>query len=844
MPRGGGGGTPPRVPTSGRQRSRLTARVRELDTVFAQRRAALQLDAAGAIAEEVVVLETAGTIEDFIKAVRRTPGMEWLVESDEFEVDADDDFGRDEDHPDEELQARIYLVVANQEAIRQLRRLWLLYTRIAKGEEVKFPYGQTKWRDLFAHLRDVRLWDSRDRLQDTGLVESWNEQLAAGTENVRVEIELWYRESEQRRRAAEDRVAGVVGGEAGTILARVEIPEIAYHALLAEIPIAAATPILAQEQTRLISDGEVMFMRPVGQFATGPVEIDGAEAMTYGEMEPASTAAPLVGLLDGLPLSNHFLLRDRLVIDDPDGLTAAYAAGEQHHGTAMASLLIHGDLNSGAAALPRQVYVRPILAPNPNTIDRCETIPEDRLPVDVIHRTVRRIVEGDADQDPAAPTVKIVNYSIGNPWRRFHATVGPLARLIDWLSWKYGILFVVSAGNCTETLDTGIIDGGGTPVSVDDNLRSAVLRAIWREARNRRVIEPAEAVNAIAVGATYADISPEAEHVGLVIFDGVGFPSPISPLGYGFRRSIKPDILMEGGRNAYRRATATGGGTLRLDPVTGVRPPGQRVAAPGPTPGDIAFTKHASGTSNAAALASRTASLIYDALCDPTSITTIVPSTHLVPATKCLLAHSASWPDSQDFIFNSLAPILGNGASRRQVLSRFFGYGCADEERALSSTDERATIIGWGTLSADGSDVFEVPLPPSLSGKAIARRLTYTLAWLTPVNPSHRHYRRASLWVEPLSGEPDYLGVSRRQADHRRARRGTVQHEVLDGDQATAYADGRVLALRVSCRADCDVLEDRIPYALAVSIEVAEPIAIYEEIRTRIREAVRVRAAS
>jgi hypothetical protein len=119
------------------------------------------------------------------------------------------------------------------------------------------------------------------------------------------------------------------------------------------------------------------------------------------------------------------------------------------------------------------------------------------------------------------------------------------------------------------------------------------------------------------------------------------------------------------------------------------------------------------------------------------------------------------------------------------------------------------------------------------------RRLTITLAWLTPVNPIHRAWRRADLWFTP---PPTPLEVIRQEADGNAVQRGTVQHEVLEGDRATAFVDGDNLEILVNCRADAGALEDPVPYALATTLEVAADIGVpvYEEVRERVQARVRV----
>ena len=74
--------------------------------------------------------------------------------------------------------------------------------------------------------------------------------------------------------------------------------------------------------------------------------------------------SPRVALLDGLPFQNHDALAGRLLIDDPDGVADDYPITARNHGTAMASLIIHGDLSSAGDPLDRPLYVRPIMRPD------------------------------------------------------------------------------------------------------------------------------------------------------------------------------------------------------------------------------------------------------------------------------------------------------------------------------------------------------------------------------------------------------------------------------------------------------------------------------------------------
>jgi hypothetical protein len=143
-------------------------------------------------------------------------------------------------------------------------------------------------------------------------------------------------------------------------------------------------------------------------------------------------------------------------------------------------------------------------------------------------------------------------------------------------------------------------------------------------------------------------------------------------------------------------------------------------------------------------------------------------------------------------------------------------------------------MIGTGELAADQAYVFSAPLPPSLAGKTVWRRLTVTLAWLTPINPAHRAYRRAKLWITPP--QDDLLVKRENSVNDKAAQRGTLQHEVLEGEDAVAFVDGDRFECKVNCAADAGDLAGSVPFALCVTLEVAPGIGIpiYQEIRDRI----------
>lgn len=199
---------------------------------------------------------------------------------------------------------------------------------------------------------------------------------------------------------------------------------------------------------------------------------------------------------------------------------------------------------------------------------------------------------------------------------------------------------------------------------------------------------------------------------------------------------------------------------------------------------------------------------------------------------KAILVHGAEWGALETQIINA-RPDVTDWRQRQSLVTRFVGYGLADVDRAITCTEQRATLLGCGELRNGEALEFRVPLPPSLNAKVVKRRLTFTLTWMSPINARHSKYRAARLWVKP----PDeQLSVSRVNCDWQRVRQGTVQHEIFEGDSAVAFSDGTDLVFKVNCAEDGGRLRTPVPFALAVTLEVGEgvEVPIYQEVQARV----------
>ncbi len=855
----------PRQPQVAAQSQRLGPKFEILQTAFDSQHFSVQESPDGIEPEKALVLELAGSVQDFQNAVEKVPGLEWLVDWSRDDLEPDDNFffeSDDGEPKDKPIRARLYVTMANRRGAEELVSLWRIF--VDPSGTTDFRKGLKKFRKLFNQLYDLRFWDVQDRLEETGLREIWEERLAAGDEVIRPEIELWHRKSTEKRDQAEHRVIALIRAANGHVISRCSIPEIDYHAILAELPISSFESIFTAKDADLIRCDDIMFVRPRGQIATTPFE-NSSEPLEEIATAPldleGENLEPRVALLDGLPVENHSRLQGRLIVDDPEAWAMDSAVHDRKHGTAMASLVVCGDLSENEPSLQRPIYVRPVMKPQDTFGGSIEEIPNDLLTLDRIHRAVRRIFDGDGDEEAAAPTVVLINLSLGDSTRPFLRTMSPWARLIDYLSFRYRALFLVSSGNY-PSLE---LPPGPNPENLTGSLREErILQAIKAQSRHRRLLSPAESINSLTIGALHVDASSPGLSRGYA-FDpmpsGELLPAYFNAVGSGFRRSVKPELMIPGGRQLIRNNF--GSGTSSVAAVSSLARPGQQVAYPptGPQTG-LNNTAFICGTSNSTALASRAGALVLEELELSESLGSLQQG-DLATVTKALLVHGCSSAGVASILQDRMK--LEKEQSRKRATARFLGYGTTDLSRVLRCSGERATLLGVGEFPNEKEEAhrYRVPLPPSLAARREWKRLTITLAWLTSINSSHQQYRRAALWFEPF-GDQEFetrknkngreyralkspiqefnashrLDLKRKQADHQQVRNGTVQHEIFEGDTAVSFLDGDEVHIQVNCRAYAGTkLPEPIPYALAVTLEVAAGIGIpvYQEIRDRIR---------
>lgn len=842
---------PPREKVTGlggfRQSERLGPKFDRLSEVIDQpgRLAEFRDDPAAIVPERALVFVVTGTMADFYKAVYAVPGLEFVGE-DEDEIEADEDWNLAGDMT-KPVPRRLYFTIPDRRALQEIISLW---RRFATDQPL--GRGKAPWREVFKHLDDVRVWGPQDRLSPETL-QSWAETIRLKPNDpVRFEVELWYRDNVGQREQIETSFREEVERLEGRVLDRAVIPPIHYHAVLVEVPAALIQALINHPTVGLAEYDRIFSILPQAVICAPQTdnEIEG-ESLRHAPPE-GELAPPVAALFDGLPLANNVILQGRLDIDDPDDFASLYGrADEQVHGTSMASIILHGDLNTNFKSIQQKLYVRPVMFPQQDIFDsRKEYMPTERLAIDLIWAAVIRMM-GDTEVQGTASSVRFVNISLGDAKRRFSGVLSPWAKLIDHLSWKHNLLFIVSAGNVTDQIPLPDVTAWSSFESCPKPKRqSQILASIFSNRAARRILSPAESVNALTVGACSDDhVSPTTTGVFAVIpyFDS-SLPNPSSALGLGYQRAVKPEILLPGGLEQVR--TRRSHAPIEVEPAGSPNPYFGIKAAAALRNGRLNNVALVNGTSAATALATHYAILVYENLVEIFSaIEAVTFDSHYYSLlTKTLLVHTSRWStDAAGFIKMIVDPddSLHHEHLKAEQM-RILGFGRADVNRALDCSERRVSLLGWGALREKEADRYRVPLPQSLENIPGYRAVTITIGWFSPANLNHRSYRMAKLEARPGGDKNLSLRVDNAQAQpsHNAVGRGTVYHRRWEKDEAAAFVDGGDMIVDIVCNATAGNLDVAIPYGLAITIEVGEnvPVDVYSEVLARIQTAARVPA--
>lgn len=823
---GGGGG---RTFAVNEQISRLGPRFNSLREALSRPQGALELrdDPTALAPERLIVLETSGGISNFQNAVSKVMGLEYIGDHD---LDADDD-----------KRPEHYLLMPSERALKELLSLW---DRWKAGQAME--RGFTPWRDVFIQLRDVRPWGPQDRV--TQAARTTLEEQISGRDiddTLKVEIELVFRSNETTASVGRKKVVQMIEASEGRVVSAYRRSEFDYDAILAELTVGSVLQIIARDSGYLAGADPIASIIPQSTFAATPNLGTGASPVTdnlvFNPVFPARRD-PVVGIFDAVPIQAHPYLTGGLVIDDPHDLEAR-AVGERVHGTAMASAALHGDLRQPLPTPDRPIYFRPVMyapasmMPGHNANER---FVDDRLIVDVMCEAVERMVTD------TAPTVLVVNISLGDIYRPYHRRVSMWARALDYLSFRHGIIFVVSAGNDPASLH---LEGITTPDGFNALTPEAQIAKLFGTVNSckadRKIIAPAESINALTVGAWHKEVnvSPHPNAAAKVPYPSHEMPNLTSRLGLGILGAIKPDIMVAGGREHFRLGMVHP--PVTVDPMLrGTRFAGICVAGQVSSQRQHDFTL---GSSVAAATATGTAARLHDSLeSEYGAAFTALPKAQKASLLKALLAHPADWKGANDLILPLVDPDgTLDWEKQRAETARHVGYGFVDPLAAMSCTQSRATLWATGSLPVETAITYAIKIPSEIGRLPGVREIRTTLSWISPIRPRHSQYRSSKLRIAALNdSETRKTGVKthNNEPGYHNIERGTLSHRRWVGERIGDFAPNGTLNILVQRDKDAgSTIDDAIPYALVVSLILEDGTAIYEDVLTSLAVKPRTR---
>ncbi len=731
----------------------------------------------------------------------------------------------------------LYLTMPSAEAMRKLLSQWAEFKR---KQGAQAPWGLAPLWNMFSLLRDLRGWSAQDRV-DPSIAKYVDLMLAGDPDReVVIEFSLWYREETKRRGEALASLNEMLKLTGGTLLDVVEIPEIRYQGALARVPAGVAKDLKSHVGT-LAQLEDVMTIRPQSIFS---VRVSDANSPALRELTaPGSdeSARCIAALLDGFPVAAHAALAGRLHVHEVDISGAQAPVNLRNHGTAMASLILHGDLHRSEASLDRKVAVIPVLTGD--AASGIESTPRDKLPIGIIYRALKAIVAANPTTASHLADIAIVNHSIGDTMAPFVRRPSPWAALLDYFSHHHRLLFIISAGNIESAIPTQYESLDEFHAADPAEREAAIMLALWNAKGQRGLLSPAESVNGLTVGALHADGSDGSFGAAIDPYPKVPMPNLASAVGFGTNRSIKPDLLHEGGRFAAAAASMSGGG-VSISPRA-VVDVGQLVAAPSVT-GDLRHVTMLSGTSNAAALTTRAGLRIANSLDE--SFASDIPANHWLQRPtravllKALIAHGSAWGTIGRILERTHKELHHHG--RRDTISKLIGYGALRIEQVLSGDENRITLIADDVIRHDQLHEYLLPIPRSMLQSKDLRSITMTLAWTTPILPASIDYRSVALKIVDRQGNSKFWeGVERKfdcQPNGSTSERGTLLHMTLGGDwvQRESLAGGIFIGVQAFAK-HASVKKVLVPYALAITMEVASAAratGLYTEVAQGIRQ--------
>jgi hypothetical protein len=437
--------------------------------------------------------------------------------------------------------------------------------------------------------------------------------------------------------------------------------------------------------------------------------------------------APVVGLIDSGVQLEHPLLRGCIVEAASVSSWISDGIDRHGHGTAVASVLLRGSIESQLAAGEWEIPPCKILSVR--VLDGDNRIPPYRLPQSEISDAVAYL---------SAQGVKVINLSLGDVNGVMVSSRAPtIAAVLDSLARKFGVVFIVPSGNVIPAEYSGAIDG--------DFRKDYPLRML--ESAVSGLIDPAPSATSITVGGAVP--SPRPAALGAAPLGKPGWPSPFSRIGPGIDGAIKPEVSAPAGTLGQ---SIDSGNLQSFDAY--------KIAVADGRPGTPSFVAYDYGTSLAAPRVARACAVVQGEYPDASS--------NLI---RALVLQSVTEKGSP--LEGGTGMTAGVRESKSLLLT---GYGEVSEQRSVLSGDRDTVLFAEEDIPLDEVHLYTIPIPDSffVSGR-VKRGISVSLCYDPPVRARRMDYLASRMQFELLRGVTPEKTLDLLLAEEKVARRARKQ---------------------------------------------------------------------
>lgn len=547
---------------------------------------------------------------------------------------------------------------------------------------------------FFDAINDVRPLAPQDRVTHE-LASAIRE---SGSDVLRIDIECWHPGTADHARewlsevgdgieAAEGRVVDtLINDRAGLVLMRAYVQ---------------ASRIMAVAELDAIARMDVL-----PQPALPMPRLYSLSAAELPEVQVPDAASAIVGLVDSGVASGHPLIGPAVLASDAISRGIDEDQDQHGHGTMVASLLLHGNVEDAIApGLPLRPICRVVSA---RVLDANNEFPMD----DLWENDLREAITWCAGQG-----ARIINLSIGDsrspfsPPRQMSA-----ASVVDALARELDLVVVVAAGNSRPADYLAEISEASAleyPKALLDDEATGLLDP----GTSLLSLTAGGLTDAAASGAYSSQETLRRQPMG-----SPGWPSPITRKGPGPGQAVKPEVSESAGTLGIEE-----GILVSNDAELGV------VGASAEAGRLLSWSV---GTSYAVPLVSRVAAAVVTKF--PTFSAELIRSLVLVSTKRQPFAES--WE--------------GSDSVRREAERVLVGYGRPSIARAIESTSHRAILVAEDSIPVNGVHIYEIPVPSSFKTPGGKRGLDVALAYSPPTRVRRLDYMASRMEFHLVKGIP------------------------------------------------------------------------------------------